>query len=242
MRKAICGAVCVGLLSAGCMPAKMLRADPVRGDHQDVIYKSGVPIIVSELPNSELVIQPFTTGTGRYDMQSRVRFVLAIRNLGAQRIEVSESNVVAVASGEQTHVVRATEEIEDEIRTVAAWADALNLVAGAMEASSSPRWARYEVARNTAATSTAIAASARMQAGRLASAIQRTTLEPGESIVGGIAIDAPRSTACSLDPVRSDPIRPDIMQERRPGPCDWTLYVSVGGDRHVLRFREALGR
>jgi hypothetical protein len=240
----IAGCMCVLLL--GCAQRRtMIRAEPVQRPGQDVIYKNGMPIIISKLEGSELVIQPMAGATGRYSMQSRVGFVAAIHNLSARRIEVSEASFAAVASGETMHVLRAAE-IEDEIQASAAWAQTFNAVAGAMAmAGTSSPTLRYAVARDIATTSRAIDVSAQIQTGRLASALQRTTLEAGESVIGGISVEAPRDTACSPDPLIKE--APPVNQYspsnagRRPGVCRWTLYVNVGSERHIVQFNETVG-
>ncbi len=236
-------AAMLALVVVGCYPPMMVRPDPVQLEGQDVIYKNGTPIVISKQAASAVVIQPMASATGRYDLRDRVGFVAAIQNLSPKRIEVSEANVSARANGVGTHVMRATE-IEDEIRASAAWAQTFNAVAGALViANSSSSVARYYVAKDTARTASAIDASAQVRAAALASALQRTTLEAGESVVGGISIEAPRVAVCSKDPIRENPLntdKPDPYYGRRPGPCQWIIYVTVGGDRHVIRFNEAL--
>lgn len=114
------------VLGAGCAHVPtMVSAEPVKATGQDVLYKNGVPIILSQASASDLALAPKAGPTGRYGMGDRLYLLVAIRNRGSQRIEVSEASFTATGNGAPARVVRAVE-LEDAALSDAAWSHAMN--------------------------------------------------------------------------------------------------------------------
>jgi hypothetical protein len=80
----------------------MLRIEAEKQGSQDVVYKSGLPIVTSAAANSQITLKP---AEGRYGMQDRVSYAVEVRNLGRARIEVGEGSVRAWANGEPAAVL-----------------------------------------------------------------------------------------------------------------------------------------
>lgn len=80
----------------------MLRVEAEKQGAQDVVYKSGQPIVTSVAASSEVILKP---AAGRYGMQDRVNYAVEVRNLGKARIEVAESSVRGWANGEPAVVL-----------------------------------------------------------------------------------------------------------------------------------------
>lgn len=223
----------------GCVPVYgvMVRPSVEAAPSQDVVYKNGMVIATSKAPHSEVLLEPVAGATGRYRASERVGYIVSIKNLSSSRIEVSESSVTASANGAAVHVFLASE-IEDEIHGSAAWAQAFNFIGGVLEASGTRSVAaRSVVANQTAANASAISGGERSQVGALATwALQRTTLEPGESVVGGVSAYAPRTQVCT----RTVKYPESDVSHRVGGACQWTVSIKVGGDIHVFKIGEAI--
>jgi hypothetical protein len=250
--------LCAAMLGCAGSMGPMLRPSAQAQPNQDVIYRAGMVIVTSKEPGSEVMIEPVAGPTGRYKLGDRVGYVVSIRNLSSHRIEVSEASVSATANSQPAHVFRATE-IEDQIRKQEAWAQALNFVVGVAEgATSRSGFGKVLAAERTAARSGAIQANATAQGNALGSwALQRTTLEPGEVVTGGVSIDAPRRAACpryiayetgatytNAASPRADTNTAREAQQgegyRSGGACVWTVSVKVGTDVHTFRLGETL--
>jgi hypothetical protein len=98
---------------------------PLKHDGQDVVYDNGVPVTLSRMRQSDVIVAPVTGPTGRYKIEDRVAFLGLVRNRSAERIEVSEANFKLTASGAYARTITAAE-MEDKIRSEAAWAHAAN--------------------------------------------------------------------------------------------------------------------
>jgi hypothetical protein len=151
----------------------MLRAEATSQDQQDVVYKSGLPVVTSLAAGSEVVVHP---AAGQYPLADRVRYAVAIRNLGKARIEITEGSIRAWANGEPAEVLRPSH-VDD---------------------------------------------------------LRRTTLEPGETVTGSIAVDTTRWRACPTAASQ----RLNQKSYRVGGPCRWVVTVAAGSDVHTFAFDE----
>lgn len=226
--------VCAAL---GCR-ARLLRPSAEAGVSQEVIYKHGLPVVRSVAANSEVVLEPVAQDAGRYRFNEPMGFAVAVWNRGPTNLEFREEDVSVVASEKPVALYRASE-IEDRIHDESEWSDAFNAVvgsAGADLARAAGRNARAAVER-TAAKSTEVRVSDQFQLDNLATwALQRTTLQPGEFVVGGVMVNASRRLVCSPP---SSPY-PDADQRNRiDSPCAWVVTVRAGEDEHVFRISEA---
>jgi hypothetical protein len=221
----------------GCARKPMLRPSAQEDSSHDVIYRGGQLFVVSRAPRSSVVLEPVAGATGRYQVEKRVSYVLVISNLGEERVEVSEENVTALANDKATHVFRATE-IEDQIHDDSRWEQALNSISGTLQSiGAQSRLERLVVAENTARRAGAIKSGEQTLADHLASwALQRTTLGPGESVIGGVSVDAPRKDACPR--YVSTNSQDDWWRE--PGPCRWRILVRVGAETHTFEVNESM--
>jgi hypothetical protein len=66
--------------------------------------------------------------------------------------------------------------------------------------------------------------------------LQRTTLEPGETVTAGIVLDTTRWLACPTAASR----RLNQQSYRVAGPCRWVVTVAVGSDLHSFIFNESI--
>lgn len=212
-----------------------LRPEPEQLANQDIFYRSGIASVASRGSRSTVVARPVTSSTGRYTMKTRIDYVLAIRNSGPDRVDVGEASVTAVANTTPVHVFTAIE-IEDLVQRDASVAQTINLVTGALRIyvarSNTQRAAAVE---DTVENQWAIEASRQERLGRLSVALQRTTLDPGDSVVGVVEVEAERRQVCPHTVVIS---RENQVQYQEAGPCRWTISVRVGDDVHVFVFNE----
>jgi hypothetical protein len=118
----------IALLPGCAMTKTMVTAEPVRFQGQDVVYKSGTPIVMSRLEASDVMIGPRVGPAGRYEFGSRIFYMVAVRNRSPARIEVSEASFSATANGSPARVVKAVE-IEEAAISDAAWAQSMTYFA-----------------------------------------------------------------------------------------------------------------
>ena len=245
------------LLLAGCATT-LIRATPHRADGQDEVFKNGLPILSSRGAQTDVAVSPKGGPTGRYELGSRVPFFVFIRNRSDGRLLVSEQNIRVEAWGVRSKIVQpatvlSATQVENEVRSDAAWAQGVTAfasVAGAMALSdagtthqtaqvggpaglivtgtSNNSGAAYQTQRlvlvDGANASTRIAAAESNSLNRVSQLIQRNTLEPGEAMSGGILIQRPDLLGC-----RSD----DSFIK-----CKLQISVELGSDKHTFTFTE----
>ncbi len=248
------GALVLSILCSGCA-ATLASVEPVRFQGQEVLYKSGTPIVMSRGAASDVVIAPKTGPTGRYKVEQRIFFMVSARNRGPARIEISEANFSATANGSPARIVKAVE-IEDAVLSDAAWAQSRNaFAAGAATLQASDAGtttfsgqvgnmsfagnsynsgqaaqAQRQVAAGAAANSEAIRAREQTQLGQVATLLQRTTVGAGEGVSGVVVIEPTRHTRC-------DDVRQGMVVQTRP--CSLRIQVRIGLDTHTIGFDES---
>jgi hypothetical protein len=230
---------------------------PVQRNGQDLVYRNGIPILSSRGERCDVVLAPVTTATGRHEINDRVTFMARVWNHSQARLDVSETSFTFTANGIPTDVVTPAE-LEDEIRTNAAWARAAVVFAaaaasvdagvngGATTYSGSvggtpftaqsynvgqARQAQYGAAAAAGVQVTAIAGAEAEQRARLMNAFQRNTVEPGGAAGGFVVVRAPRFGACSRTDARG-------AGYRTPTPCKFNVTFSVAGEKHEFGFNE----
>ena len=228
-------ALLVGL--CGCARKPMLLPSAREEVGHEVFYRGGQLFVVSRAPRSIVVLEPVAGATGKYKAEKRMGYVLAISNLGEERVEVSEENVTATANDKAARIFRAGE-VEDQIRDESEWAQALNLISGTLQSvGAQSGLERLMIAGNTTSRTVAIMSGEQALTDRLASwALQRTTLNPGESVIGGVSVDAPRKEACP----RYVSTNGQDDWWREPGPCRWRILVRVGAATHTFEVNESM--
>jgi hypothetical protein len=236
-------AAALAVLVTGCA-APLARMDPVGAKDHDVRYKNGTPIVASHGARFDVLVAPQGGPTGRYKIESVLRFLVGVRNRSDAPVLVSESNISAKGGGGPARVVSAAE-IEDSVLADAALARGMNAVAGAFATMGAAgagvttysgtaggvpvqgvvydhgaaARAQREVINDTAANAHAIRAHEDAALQRVATLFQRNTLEPGNTYVGAVVIE------------RNDGVVGD-------GPSRVTLNVNVGGEVHAFDFDE----
>jgi hypothetical protein len=209
-------------LAAGCI-APMASVQPLKHEGQDVIYENGLPVTTSSGRESDLIVAPVTSATGRYRISNRLMFMVLIRNRSPNRIEVSEASFTLRTSGALAHTITSVE-MEDTIRSQAAWAQAMNGISTALASMNAGMYggrssatvhgkgeittvsvtdhaeaqrAQREVAREGATNSAVITARERAALDGLDRMLQRNTVLPGAEVGGLVVLDIPRSSACT---------------------------------------------
>lgn len=244
-------------LLMGACAAPMARMAPVQRNGQDLVYRNGIPILSSRGARCDVVLAPVTTATGRHEINDRVTFMARIWNHSQARLDVSEASFTFTANGTPTDVVTPAE-LEDEIRSNAAWARAAVVFAAAAASfdagvnggtttysgsvggtpftgraynSGQARQAQYAVATAAGAQVAAISGAEAQQSASLLNAFQRNTVEPGDAAGGFVVVRAPRFGACSRTDARGGGYR-------TPTPCKFNVTFSVAGEKHEFGFDE----
>ena len=93
-------------------------------------------------------------------------------------------------------------------------------------------WAQRQVLVDARANAQDIEDAARQRLVQVASALQRTTLDPGEFVLGAVVIEPSRNTACRVK--YGDYTPPEYHR----GPCHLSLSMSLGGERQSVAFDE----
>jgi hypothetical protein len=91
-------AVCVGCAGLAHFGGRLASVEPVKVDGQDILYKNGIPIILSRAEGSDFAASPQAGPTGRYRVGARVFFMVSVRNLSSRRIEISEASFAAAGN------------------------------------------------------------------------------------------------------------------------------------------------
>ncbi|MBI5597271.1 MAG: hypothetical protein HY928_14350 [Elusimicrobia bacterium] len=244
----------------GCATPTFIRMSPAPGQMLDVTFKNGTPVVVSHGRLADVGLSPVAGPTGRYQMGDRIALMVKVRNKGGQRIEVSESNLSVQVNGMYARVLMAVE-VEDEIRTSAAWAQAVNAVATGMATlgtsmtagqtthsgqvggvaysgtstnSSAARQEVRQVQAGGAARSAEIAARESAAIGGVAALFQQNTIEPGDWLIGGVVVEFARDALCVGQATEAGvPPTPD------PGLCRLDILATVAEESHRVTFVES---
>jgi hypothetical protein len=246
----------------------MASMQPVKRDGQDIVFENGVPVAISRASMSSVVVMPVTSATGRYQVGDRVAFLVLVRNDSSERVEISEDNFTLTANDTRAHTVTGVE-MEDKIRSDAAWAQAANgfsAVLSSMAAAATAgrstgtvrtngstayvsvtdhgesQRAQMEIARDHRDASDAISAREQYAASGLSRVLQRNTLLPGARVGGFVVMNIPRDSACFTlvrVAVQPDPPPPEPAMKKVAIPCHFTLTASVGHETHSFVFDEA---
>jgi hypothetical protein len=218
-------------LASGCV-APMASMQPVKHHDQDVVYDNGVPVTLSRTGQSDVIVAPVTGPTGRYQMGDRVAFLVLVRNRSPERMEVSEGSFTLTANGTRARTVTAIE-MEDAIRSDAAWAQAATAFSAALSSFGTAQTAgrstgsvrsgantthvevrdhgeaqraQREVARDYAQMSATISTREQHGLANLTRMLQRNTLQPNAEVGGIIVMNVPRRSACiKVIPVDTEP-------------------------------------
>jgi hypothetical protein len=219
----------------------MASMQPVKHDHQDVVYDNGVPVTLSHSRQSDVIVAPVTGASGRYKIGDRVAFLVLVRNRSPERIEVSEASFTVTANGMRARTITAAQ-MEDAIRSEAAWAQAaagfsavLSSLGTAQTAGRSTavvtgggntayvdvrdhgeaQRAQREVARDYTQTSAVISSREQYAVANLSRMLQRSTVHPNSEAGGLVVMSVPRGSAC-IKVVPLDPA-PAGSREAAPG-------------------------
>jgi hypothetical protein len=192
--------------------AGMARLDGKPSDGQRVEYQHGRSYLVSIGEHSLVVVVPYFA---QYRVSRRLLFVLRAENYSAATIDFSEADIFAAADGEPIAVIPAAR-LEQEVGDAATSAILFSTLTGLATQTNSPvaqelRWQRAEKQLENIRE----AEQASLQSIRT-SALQRTTLHPGDTVQGYFVVDVWRGW------------RVNAIE----------LVVIVGADRHSLTFTE----
>ncbi len=197
----------VAILITGCATTRLVRVVPEPGDGQKKLRGKGTPIVWSEGTESDVAISPKGGATGRYDVVDRkIPFLVFVRNRSDSQIAVSERDFSAGANS----------------WAGASFADVLRASDLEAEMGSDPA---SEEAANAFATAVLAHAGEQANVGRVSQLLRATTLDPGDSVAGGIVIERPHLAGC--EPGGSVPLL-----------CHLWIAVEVAGDMHRFRFVE----
>jgi hypothetical protein len=200
----------------------MASMQPAKRDGQDIVFDNGIPVAISRADGSSVVVMPVTSATGRYQIGDRVSFLVLVRNNSSARVEISEENFTLTANDTHARTVTAVE-MEDKIRSDAAWARAANGFSAVLSSMGAAATAgrstatvrsngsiayvsvtdhgeqqrvQREIARDHREASDAITAREQFDVASLARVLQRNTLGPGAQVGGFVVLDVPRASAC----------------------------------------------
>jgi hypothetical protein len=226
----------LALSLAGCAPGgALVKIAPANAAGKDVTWKTGTPMIVSRGERSDVAVMPVAGPTGRYPISDRFSLVVIVTNKSDKRVEVSESSVSVATNKSPARTVLATE-VEDTIRTSAAWAQAFNFVATAfLAADTRSTVGRQLLVDSGVRRSAAIDDQEQRGLAAVAKLFQRTTIEPRESYSGGVTVDFRRSDLCSSSAGYARGARVVRLE-----PCAFDVRVECGGEVHEFAFLEEM--
>lgn len=245
-------AVASALLVSGCSH-QLLTVEPRRRAGQDTLYANGTPILVSHGSACDVAMQPKASPTGRYPMGEQVMLMVAVYNHSGHRIEVSEASFTARANGFPIRNIPATE-IEDDVNSSAAWAQAFNSFSGAVSSMGAglandnrfaARMEQRQVNAETVAKTQAIEERRIVGINQLNTVLQRNTIEPAHGVAGALVFEVRRRMDCAQLTAAAEPARdglPARPAQYAPGPCRLTITADVAGEAHSFEWVERLGR